>query len=264
MPKREKEEKGESNGTHFSDSVAPRKEGDVRGDPAIRRGAAGDPVADGPRSTRFAMKVSLSERAYVKLALHAAKHPTRDALGALVGRVKGEDLEVTDALPMTHTPLSVTPTVEIALEQFAHHASLDGDQNVVGLYLANERLGSLGLGPNVCVVADVIRNAAPNKNAIALVVDAEKLNDALLTETESTTEPKNHGLILMRRLGDGSTWETVGGQSGTVVVEPRATSSAKALFASPDATRSLVDFDDHLDDPARDWRNPGVDGMLAK
>ena len=50
------------------------------------------------------MKVSLSERAYVKLALHAAKHPTCDALGALVGRVKGEDVEVTDALPMTHTP----------------------------------------------------------------------------------------------------------------------------------------------------------------
>lgn len=264
MPKRERKKKERATAHIFLHSVAPRKKGDVRGDPAIRRGAAGDPVADGPRSTRFAMKVSLSERAYVKLALHAAKHPTRDALGALVGRVKGEDLEVTDALPMTHTPLSVTPTVEIALEQFAHHACLDGDQNLVGLYVANERLGNVGLGPNVCVVADVIRNAAPNKNAIALVVDAEKLNDALLTETESTTEPKNHGLILMRRIGDGSTWETVGGQSGVVVVEPSATRSAKALFASPDALRSLVDFDDHLDDPARDWRNPGVDGMLAK
>ena len=153
--------------------------------------------------------------------------------------------------------------MEIALEQFAHHACLDGDQNLVGLYLANERSGNVALGPNVCVVADVIRNAAPNKNAVALVVDAVKLNDAL-DATESTTEPKNHGLILMRRLGDGSTWETVGGQSGTVVVEPSATRSAKALFASPDALRSLVDFDDHLDDPARDWRNPGVDGMLAK
>ena len=216
------------------------------------------------------MKVSLSERAYVKLALHAAKHPTRDALGALVGRVKGEDLEVTDALPMTHTPLSVTPTVEIALEQFAHHAALDGDQNLVGAYLANERAGNVGLGPNARSVADVIRNAAPNKNAVALVVDAAKLYDALdgpnENDTEAEGEPssQNHGLILMRRMGDGSTWETVGGSSGTVVVEPRATKSAKALFASPDATRSLVDFDDHLDDPARDWRNPGVDGMLAK
>lgn len=207
------------------------------------------------------MKVSLSERAYVKLALHAAKHPTRDALGALVGRVKGEDLEVTDALPMTHTPLSVTPTVEIALEQFAHHAALDGDQNLVGAYLANERAGNVGLGPNARSVADVIRNAAPNKNAVALVVDAAALYDAL-----DGSFSKNHGLILMRRVGDGSTWETVGGSSGTVVVEPRATTSAKALLASPDATRSnfLVDFDDHLDDPARDWRNPGVDGMLAK
>ena len=212
------------------------------------------------------MKVSLSERAYVKLALHAAKHPTRDALGALVGRVKGEDLEVTDALPMTHTPLSVTPTVEIALEQFAHHAALDGDQNLVGAYLANERAGNVGLGPNARSVADVIRNAAPNKNAVALVVDAAALYDALdgANENETPHQNHNHGLILMRRMGDGSTWETVGGSSGTVVVEPRATKSAKALFASPDATRSLVDFDDHLDDPARDWRNPGVDGMLAK
>ena len=95
------------------------------------------------------MKVSLSERAYVKLALHAAKHPTCDALGALVGRVKGEDVEVTDALPMTHTPLSVTPTVEIALEQFAHHAALDGDQALVGAYLANARAGDVGFGTHV-------------------------------------------------------------------------------------------------------------------
>ena len=211
------------------------------------------------------MKVSLSERAYVKLALHAAKHPTRDALGALVGRVKGEDLEVTDALPMTHTPLSVTPTVEIALEQFAHHAALDGDQNLVGAYLANERAGNVGLGPNARSVADVIRNAAPNKNAVALVVDAAALYDALDGPNENEPSSQNHGLILMRRVGDSATWETVRpGSSGTVVVEPRATTSAKALFASPDATRSLVDFDDHLDDPARDWRNPGVDGMLAK
>ena len=50
------------------------------------------------------MKVFLSERAYVKLALHAAKHPTRDALGALVGRVKGEDL----AVSYTHLTL---PTI---------------------------------------------------------------------------------------------------------------------------------------------------------
>ena len=110
------------------------------------------------------MKVSLSERAYVKLALHAAKHPTCDALGALVGRVKGEDVEVTDALPMTHTPLSVTPTVEIALEQFAHHAALDGDQALVGAYLANARAGDVGFGTHASAVADA-RGGAQWKRA---------------------------------------------------------------------------------------------------
>lgn len=206
------------------------------------------------------MKVSLSERAYVKLALHAAKHPTRDALGALVGRVRGEDVEVTDALPMTHTPLSVTPTVEIALEQFAHHAALDGDQTLVGAYLANERAGDVGFGTNPSAVADAIKDAAPARDAVALVVDAAKLYDALDHPDTAGT----HGLILMRKTGTASKWETVGGQAGTLVVASAATASASRLFKHQDATKTIVDFDDHLDDPARDWRNPGLDGMLAE
>ena len=209
------------------------------------------------------MKVFLSERAYVKLALHAAKHPTRDALGALVGRVKGEDLEVTDALPMTHTPLSVTPTVEIALEQFAHHAALDGDQSLVGAYLANERAGDVGFGANPSAVAGVIKDAAPARNAIALVVDAAKLYDAL---DNPDTASGAHGLILMRKNGNGpaAKWEVVGGQAGMLVAASAATATASRLFKAPDASKKIVDFDDHLDDPALDWRNPGVDGMLAE
>lgn len=209
------------------------------------------------------MKVSLSERAYVKLALHAAKHPTCDALGALVGRVKGEDVEVTDALPMTHTPLSVTPTVEIALEQFAHHAALDGDQALVGAYLANARAGDVGFGTHASAVADVIKNAAPHGNAIALVVDAARLYDAL-DGHDTELDGSSRGLVLMRKSGTAATWEVVGGQSGTLVVASAAAPSAARLLEETDAGKKIVDFDDHLDDPARDWRNPGVDGMLAK
>ena len=56
----------------------------------------------------------------------------------------------------------------------------------------------------------------------------------------------------------------VGDPSGTLVVAAAATKSAARLLVETDAGKKIVDFDDHLDDPARDWRNPGVDGMLAK
>ena len=121
----------------------------------------------------------------------------------------------------------------------------------------------MGFGTHASAVADVIKNAAPNGNAVALAVDAARLYDAL-DGHDTELDDTSRGLVLMRKSDTAATWEMVGDPSGTLVVASAATKSAARLLEETDAGKKIVDFDDHLDDPARDWRNPGVDGMLAK
>jgi hypothetical protein len=65
----------------------------------------------------------------------------------LVGCVINDNaVEVTDAIPMLHSSLDVTPNVEIAMEQAAAHASLTNDQTLVGYYHANELHADSTLG----------------------------------------------------------------------------------------------------------------------
>tara|TARA_B110000977_G_scaffold162566_1_gene208107 strand:- start:16831 stop:17460 length:630 start_codon:yes stop_codon:yes gene_type:complete len=207
------------------------------------------------------MKVSVTEKAYVKLVLHALKHPTRDVFGCLVGREGSNgDLQVTDALPMVHSTLAVTPTVEIALEQFSIHAELTGGLFLIGVYVANERLGDVGVGQNVQRVADTVKANAPNRNACVFVVDAEKLKEAL----DGNGGGPNGVLQMYRKEGEGVMWERTGGQSGSIAVDGNASETLKKTASNSENVKKLVDFDDHLDDPGLDWRNHGLDAVVEK
>ena len=209
-------------------------------------------------SNHVSMKVSVTERAYVKLVLHSLKHPTRDVFGVLVGRTVGVgDLEVTDVLPMLHSTISVTPSVEIALEQFGLHAELSVGQHLVGVYAANERLGDLQLGHNQAKVADVVKGNAPGKNAVVFVVDSEKINQAL----ELNGGP--HVLQMLIKDGESTKWDLVGSQSGHIALAGGATATL-AKMATDDAIKKVTDFDDHLDDPGLDWRNGWVEDAMGK
>jgi hypothetical protein len=109
------------------------------------------------------------------------KHPTRPVCGVLLGSpaaaADGDGaaaVDVADAVPMLHTPLGATPSVEIALEHAAAHASQTSGATLVGYYHGNELAGDDALGVNARKIADAVAAVARagGVDACALVIDA--------------------------------------------------------------------------------------------
>ena len=59
----------------------------------------------------------LSQKAYVKLMLHACKHHSSGVNGILLGEkvVAGQDVQVLDVVPLFHTS-TLSPMLEVALD----------------------------------------------------------------------------------------------------------------------------------------------------
>lgn len=90
-------------------------------------------------------RYELAQAAYVKLALHALKHPAAAVNGLLVGRLADPAaspavVSVVDAVPLSHQPhhLPLLPTLELALTLVEDHFQAQG-LAVVGYYHANAR-----------------------------------------------------------------------------------------------------------------------------
>jgi hypothetical protein len=88
-------------------------------------------------------KYNLYQTAYVKLILHAIKHPASAVNGLLIGKVSssgpqsgdaenqaivpvGGAVELYDAVPLFHSHLELAPMLEVALAQVSSKHLLDG------------------------------------------------------------------------------------------------------------------------------------------
>ncbi|KAJ7598645.1 hypothetical protein C8J56DRAFT_814803 [Mycena floridula] len=91
------------------------------------------------------MTSQLSPKAQSKLLLHSAKYPDKRVCGILVGN----DLDITDTIPLLHVWTSLSPMLEIALALASQHVK-SKSLAVVGYYATDEALLSLlprhGLG----------------------------------------------------------------------------------------------------------------------
>jgi hypothetical protein len=56
-------------------------------------------------------------RAYSIPLLHASKYPASDVCGALLGKVTQNGLEIKTAVPFFHHWTTLTPMLEVALQQ---------------------------------------------------------------------------------------------------------------------------------------------------
>lgn len=72
-----------------------------------------------PTAIMVSGTVSLSCRAYAKVALHAAKYPQSGVCGLLLAAADSSShpVPIVDAVPLFHQCLHVTPMAEIALTQ---------------------------------------------------------------------------------------------------------------------------------------------------
>ena len=60
---------------------------------------------------------TVSERAYVKILLHAAKYPHKPVNGVLVGKDAGSGaVQIVDSIPLLHHWTGLSPSMEIGLD----------------------------------------------------------------------------------------------------------------------------------------------------
>ena len=130
-------------------------------------------------------KYSLDRSALLKILLHALKYPTVPVSGFLLGEEKpstaGEVsssgasapprkiLNIYDAIPVTHSFLTLSMPLDAALVQLQEHCKRSSPKiQIVGYYQCNERLDDSDLGDVGRKIASKIESLFPG--CIALVV----------------------------------------------------------------------------------------------
>jgi hypothetical protein len=223
--------------------------------------------------------ISCEQLPLAKILLHAAKHPASAINGVLLGSVKqgGEEVIITDAVPLLHTSLHLAAPLEVALAQVsctgtdtwvysciphqplhckttlqvvaASKQSQGSSKEVVGYYQADARYGAGDLTPVGRKIADKIASHQPS--AVVLVLDNKKLSAFLGGE-----ETVQHPFEPFTR--DGSRgWKRE--QQNTITLQQgtwRAFFTDIMTALKNRVHMSLWDFDDHLDDLSKDPFNP--------
>ena len=59
---------------------------------------------------------TFSDDAYLKLFFHCAKYPHRAVNGVLLGSETGDEVQITDAVPLLHHWTHLSPMMEIGLD----------------------------------------------------------------------------------------------------------------------------------------------------
>eukprot|EP01118_Nematostelium_gracile_P002225 TRINITY_DN1245_c0_g1_i1.p1 TRINITY_DN1245_c0_g1~~TRINITY_DN1245_c0_g1_i1.p1 ORF type:complete len:188 (-),score=43.48 TRINITY_DN1245_c0_g1_i1:73-636(-) len=180
---------------------------------------------------------SVSSQAYCKILLHAHKYPSQPIFGLLLGKESNSSVQIEDAVPLFHDKV-VGPMLEVGLMQvdlMAERMNL----KIVGLYTANEHLFNNLLSPLMLEIGDKIKTYFPS--TCILLVDNLKISK----------EPKESELHLYtpepKKQKEWTKNEKLTIDSTTFTTLEKMLNEEKQY--------SLFDFDDHLEDPIRDWFN---------
>ncbi|KAF5304099.1 hypothetical protein FQA39_LY01884 [Lamprigera yunnana] len=189
-------------------------------------------------------EIVFSCRAYCKIILHAAKYPYCSINGVLLAKLpspKNKELEFVDAVPLFHNALNLTPMAEVALTQIDQVASSQG-LVVAGYYMAHENLRENSIEKANHRISDKI--AENFSGACLVVVDNQKLTgqlDNIALKVAQFHEGK-YKLVDFNR----------------VILDPNHTLDVCTSLLEQRSYKSLVDFDNHLDDISLDWINYSI------
>ena len=186
-------------------------------------------------SSKVPASISLSPEAYSVLFMHCCKYPHRAVNGLLLGSTEEGTVRVREALPLFHSPLSLSPMLEAALLLASEYCTAKS-LKIVGYYQANEIAEDLDLGPFGRKIAEKIRAQSPV--AAVLLLDGARMR------------PKPDDLRLLAINADGKR------ANAPPTIAPDVPADAiERLEGAMEAGQQheLVDFDVHLDDPAKDW-----------
>ncbi|KAI6041394.1 Metallo-dependent hydrolase, partial [Pisolithus marmoratus] len=190
---------------------------------------------------------ALSHKAYVKIFLHAAKHPHRPVNGVLVGNLSSGVVDIQDVIPLLHHWTSLSPMMEIGLDLAKGHAESLG-LALVGYYQACERADDRALAPVGERVAQQIRNQF--NDAVAFVIDGDALGSGEAALIPYLPQPGSGTTSWRPRSFDPPAF-TSGSQ--VTLVNPASPLHAVALVRDSHLHDKFGDFDDHLEDVTIDW-----------
>lgn len=200
-------------------------------------------------------RYQISQCAYIKLVLHALKHQSFSVNGLLLGRLleggggTALTVQISDAVPLSHSQIGILPYLELALIQVEEHFASEG-LVVVGYYHANERHDDTELSVVAKKIGDHIFRYFPQ--AALLLVDNNKL--------ESLPKGKGRDPVVQLFIRDSSrSWRSVGSEGSAQLTTKEPSANIVLLdYISTKKWNELVDFDDHLDDISKDWLNPNL------
>ena len=219
------------------------------------------------------VQYEIGQSAYLKLILHALKHPSAAVNGVLIGSaaplaitetkvgssarnasgsdITGSNILIEDAIPFFHSHIGLAPMTEVALSLVDEYCSGGGraagaQTTIVGYYHANERNDDLDFGGAKVKIADGIARNFPS--ACCLLVDNERL-------TEVLQSGRGGPAVRLHVQDSGKGWRVGGAQSSLMLREPAVNGILKDYLAEG-RHMQVVDFEDHLADITKDWTNP--------
>ena len=203
----------------------------------------------------------LSKKGYLKIMLHAAKHPTLPVCGYLIGRnpnnSSGEseesanvsaqksnaDVTIVDAVPIFHT-LPTAPMLE-ASAQLVEELYQKQKYVIIGYYHANEHVNNKTLGIVGTMIAERIANQCPG--SCGLVVNGKELDN-----------PKKSGLVLLTKSNHSDSDFEVRSNNSLQIEDNQSTFNTLTEYLQKEKQLQINDFDDHLQNVALDFRNDSL------
>ncbi|KAI8085160.1 uncharacterized protein BX664DRAFT_338665 [Halteromyces radiatus] len=175
--------------------------------------------------------------AYILPLLHAAKYPANQVCGLLLGKVEKDSItHVTTALPLFHHWTTLTPMLDMALQQAELYAKKKQLQ-IIGWYQANERVDDVSLHDNAIKVADAIRQRS--KTSRIFIVNNEKL---------SSLEKATEAYVIY----DYQEQQWKASKDIQDQVKQDYLPKLRGLLSACGYQR-IIDLDEHLEDVSLDW-----------
>ncbi|CAO3664966.1 unnamed protein product [Umbelopsis ramanniana] len=191
------------------------------------------------------VKYTVNERAYALPLLHAAKYPSSEVCGILLADATSSDSEtvnITRAVPLFHHWTTLTPMLEVALQQVDLYATKN-KLEIVGWYVANENNTDRSLNEHTIKTIDKI--SRQNEKAVVFLIDNDNID--LHNNKESAILP---------HVKNGGQWQhsksSFTASSDFQLTNVDTFAKVRGLISNGQY-KDLADFDSHLENVSADW-----------
>ncbi|KAF2351544.1 ER membrane protein complex subunit 8/9 [Trinorchestia longiramus] len=190
-------------------------------------------------------QVNIKSIALAKIVFHSARWSHLSVNGVLLGPSGDAETEITDAVPLFHQQLALTPMLDIALNMIEEHYHKQGLQ-IVGYYQANEHIKDVV--PDFVAMKITEKIAENYDSAYLLMLDNRKVG------LQMDTNP----LIVSQVTQDGK-WKNK--DKSSVTLESRSLVTVSELLQKQ-VHQEVVDFDLHFDDITLNWTNQPINDLM--